>query len=494
MADIFIAYASQDEDRVAPLVKAFEQHGWQVWWDPEIKPGKIFDTVIEEELDKASAVVSVWTENSVASNWVRTEAAEGAAREILVPIRLEDVRIPLAFRRTQTANLTDWESGQNHEEYAGMISALEVLIGTAQVGEAASSAEPEDPIQQEVSTDKARLAEIDDVVATAEASAAEKEWEAVVNVLGLLEEELPGFKAEYPEAAELLTLARQRYADELYELAEVQYVEGRWSNVLTQLDQIRALDPEIEYGSELRAKAKVYEETETAVSYLTLRRLIGGLGLLFPTTLVIGDLILGESTTLLNSISDYYATSMQPFFVGALITLGIFLFLYRGYNPVFEKNRGENRALGGRFGEISEAVFDKVPYGTSDNIVANLAGSFALGFALFSTTSDIGWVRAVHSVSAAGLFLTLSYFSLFLFTMTKKGVEPTPEKKIRNQGYRTLGVIMLACIVLIAGSNTLLDETIIAAIKPVLWLESAAFWAFGMSWIVKGDTLFKDVG
>ncbi len=84
------------------------------------------------------------------------------------------------------------------------------------------------------------------------------------------------------------------------------------------------------------------------------------------------------------------------------------------------------------------------------------------------------------------MFLTLSYFSLFLFTKTKKGVEPTPEKKTRNRWYRTLGAIMLACIVLIAVYNRLLDETSIAAIKPVFLLESIALWAFGWSWGIKG--------
>ena len=79
-----------------------------------------------------------------------------------------------------------------------------------------------------------------------------------------------------------------------------------------------------------------------------------------------------------------------------------------------------------------------------------------------------------------------------LFTKTKKGVDPTPEKKTRNRWYRTLGVIMLACIVLIPIYNTLLDETSIAAIKPVFLLESIALWAFGWSWAIKGDTLFKD--
>jgi hypothetical protein len=30
--------------------------------------------------------------------------------------------------------------------------------------------------------------------------------------------------------------------------------------------------------------------------------------------------------------------------------------------------------------------------------------------------------------------------------------------------------------------------------KPVFWLEAFALWAFGVSWFVKGETLWKDEG
>jgi hypothetical protein len=33
MADIFISYASEDRDRVMPIIKALEEQGWSTWWD-----------------------------------------------------------------------------------------------------------------------------------------------------------------------------------------------------------------------------------------------------------------------------------------------------------------------------------------------------------------------------------------------------------------------------------------------------------------------------
>ena len=213
------------------------------------------------------------------------------------------------------------------------------------------------------------------------------------------------------------------------------------------------------------------DHNQMVLSYLTLRRAVGALGVLLPPILFFGAVLL-TGTGLQESISHYSGTVMRGVFVGVLFAIGVFLYSYIGYEPSDDKRRFE----------------------PSDNIAGHLACVFALGVALFRTTSDIDWVRTVHSLSAAGLFLTLSYFSLFLFTKTKKGVDPTPEKVTRNRLYRFFGVIMLACIVLIPIYKTFFDETSIAAIQPVFWLESLALVAFGGSWFIKGETLFKDAG
>ena len=99
MSDIFVSYASKDRPWVLRLVRALERHGWSVWWDRAIAPGKTFDQVIEEALGAARCVIVVWSRTSVSSDWVKSEAAEGAGRHILVPVLLDEVRIPLAFRR-----------------------------------------------------------------------------------------------------------------------------------------------------------------------------------------------------------------------------------------------------------------------------------------------------------------------------------------------------------------------------------------------------------
>lgn len=114
MADIFISYASEDRPRVEPIAKVLENQGWSVWWDRTIPPGRTFDEVIEDALDSARCVIVIWSKSSVASSWVKTEASEGARRGILIPALIEDVQIPLEFRRVQAANLSDWSGESTH--------------------------------------------------------------------------------------------------------------------------------------------------------------------------------------------------------------------------------------------------------------------------------------------------------------------------------------------------------------------------------------------
>lgn len=110
MVDVFVSYASEDRERVRPIVSALEDHGWNVWWDRQIDAGTAFDREIENAIDNAACVVVVWSTYSVEKEWVRDEANEGRERKCLVPVRIEDVKPPLAFRRIQTIDMSAADS------------------------------------------------------------------------------------------------------------------------------------------------------------------------------------------------------------------------------------------------------------------------------------------------------------------------------------------------------------------------------------------------
>ena len=207
------------------------------------------------------------------------------------------------------------------------------------------------------------------------------------------------------------------------------------------------------------------DETEERliVSHLTLRRVVGILGVALPVILALWGFALCECIELQNSISDYYSLRTRDALVWILFAIGWFLFAYRGYD------------LG-------------------DSIAGYLACLFALGTALFPNSSGDEWQRVVHFTSAVMLFLVLSYFALFLFTKSNEPRESwTDQKKLRNRIYVACGAVMLACIVLIGLYFGLLKDTAVSDIKPVFWLESLVLWTFGISWFVKGQTLWKDV-
>jgi hypothetical protein len=142
MADIFVSYARADRPRAERLAHALERAGWSVWWDREIPPGRSFDEVIEEALSLARCVIVLWTDASIRSEWVKTEAAEAAQRRILVPILADGARIPLEFRRIQAAAIDDWRDLESNQGWAQLCDAVAALVDSVRRVQPAGPIEP----------------------------------------------------------------------------------------------------------------------------------------------------------------------------------------------------------------------------------------------------------------------------------------------------------------------------------------------------------------
>ena len=130
MSDVFLSYASEDRERAGQLANALGQQGWSVWWDRKIIAGQAFDQAIERELDAARAVVVLWSAHSIASEWVKNEAAVAAERGVLVPALIDSVKLPLEFRRKQTADLVGWQGDGAHPGFQGLCQGVAHAMGT----------------------------------------------------------------------------------------------------------------------------------------------------------------------------------------------------------------------------------------------------------------------------------------------------------------------------------------------------------------------------
>jgi hypothetical protein len=128
MSDIFISYKKEDAGRVVRIVEALRAEGLSVWWDHGIAPGSNWDRTIQEQLDKAKAVVAVWSELSRDAPWVKEESGVGKNRGILVPILIDDVEPPLGFGLIQAVDLVGWSGDKKDPRWLAFTGALKAVM------------------------------------------------------------------------------------------------------------------------------------------------------------------------------------------------------------------------------------------------------------------------------------------------------------------------------------------------------------------------------
>lgn len=112
MADIFITYSKADHALASKLSAFLEAEGWSGWWDKSLGAADLYRDEIMKQLAAARAVITIWSPNSIKSDWVRAEAGAAKAEGKLIPVKTPDVAygdIPLPFGEMHTENVGSTE-------------------------------------------------------------------------------------------------------------------------------------------------------------------------------------------------------------------------------------------------------------------------------------------------------------------------------------------------------------------------------------------------
>lgn len=218
------------------------------------------------------------------------------------------------------------------------------------------------------------------------------------------------------------------------------------------------------------------------ISYYTMRRAIGILGITLPLILVAGSSLFGECKEVQMSISTYYHTNMRDIFVGFNCAVALFLFAYRGHD-------------------------------WRDNLAGYLGCVFVLGVAFLPCSVGTGYqpclvavpdqnpmVGKLHNMSAILYFVILIVYALVLFPMTHLDMVTGEkmfmgrQKKKRNVVYYVCGIIMIAALLLVIAYKWFLANLYpeLKSLDPIFWLESIMLLSFGISWLTKGQLFFRD--
>jgi len=218
------------------------------------------------------------------------------------------------------------------------------------------------------------------------------------------------------------------------------------------------------------------------ISYYTMRRAIGVLGITLPLILVAGSSLFGDCKEVQSSISTYYHTNMRNIFVGYNCAVALFLFAYRGHD-------------------------------WRDNFTGYLGCIAVLGVAFLPCTigpsaqpclvqacAQNPLVGKLHNLSALMYFIILIVYALFLFPKTHMdmvtGIKRFMgrQKKKRNVVYYICGGLMTTALLLIIAYMWFLGKLYpgLKDLDPIFWLESIVLLSFGISWLTKGQLFFRD--
>jgi hypothetical protein len=212
-------------------------------------------------------------------------------------------------------------------------------------------------------------------------------------------------------------------------------------------------------------------------TYFNLRVGIAVLAIALPLFLAIVGVLAGIS--LQGSMSAYYwaiaaapdcarpaapwpAGTLRNEFVGTLIAVSAFLYLYKGFSR-------------------------------SENVALNLAGIFGVTVALVPThwpPCEASASINVHSTAAVLFFLCIAYVAVFRAADTLSLIEDSNRRAMYQRWYKLLGAAMIVSPLAAVVFNDFFTPPGTSS-SMVFFIEAFGVWAFAAYWIVKSRELHE---
>ena len=130
MTDIFISYARPNEPLAKQAAEALRTAGYGVWRDDELPAHRAYGEVIEERIKLAKAVLVLWSNDAVRSQWVRAEADAAREAGTLVQLSIDGVLPPMPFNQIQCADLMGWSGDVDAPGWKKVESSIASLVGS----------------------------------------------------------------------------------------------------------------------------------------------------------------------------------------------------------------------------------------------------------------------------------------------------------------------------------------------------------------------------
>ncbi len=115
--------------------------GLRVFWDRKIHSGENWRQKLDQKLKQAASVLVLWSRSSVNSSYVLDEAEIAQKDNSYIPVRIEEIEIPLGFGQINWFDLFDWDGDRELANFPELFDHLSEFIEQRRARESATGAD-----------------------------------------------------------------------------------------------------------------------------------------------------------------------------------------------------------------------------------------------------------------------------------------------------------------------------------------------------------------